>query len=64
MGILIDFVEWKRKRELKRQQEKRRFFNPFGGTRKKSTAQKIKEALAKYGSHRKNSNNDDSNGKK
>ena len=55
MGILIYISEWKKKKAEELELKKRRSFNPlaFG----KSTKQKIKEAMAKFGSHSKNKNN-------
>ena len=60
MGIVVDIIEWKKKKKEKEEAKKRISFSPFKMA--KSTAQKIKEALEKYGSHKKNKNNDPKKG--
>lgn len=55
MGIVIDMMEWKRRRrerELRKQRSKNQTPKQGG-----SYSQRIKEALMKWGSHRKNTNN-------
>jgi len=57
MGIVIYLEEWKKKKKLEEEAKKRRSFNPLGAI--KTKAQKIKEAMDKYGSHQGKDKNKD-----
>lgn len=58
MGDVIDFE--KKKRELKRKKKKENddLFSYFGGDKPKSKADKIRDALSKFGSHKRNKHHD------